>query len=386
MYPTISYLIEDLFGVFIPLPIQTFGFFVAIAFLLASWTISLELKRKENQGILDVFIKNKVIGLKASNWQLISASIIGFLIGFKILEAICYYHEFVNNPQEFILSLRGNLLGGFAGAIISGYSKYQEYEKQSLPNPKTIQEKIHPYQLVGNIIMMAAISGLIGAKIFHNLENIDAFLADPLGQLLSFSGLTFYGGFICGAIAVIWYAKKYNIHYTHIADAAAPGLMLAYGVGRMGCHFSGDGDWGINNLAPKPSWMSSLPDWMWAYDYPNNVINAGIPIEGCVGSFCHRLPYPVFPTAFYEVIMGLALFAFLWSIRKRIKIPGMLFGVYLILNGLERFSIEKIRINTNYTLFGMEITQAEIISSCLIVLGLSIVLYLRKKSVLSQKE
>ena len=99
--------------------------------------------------------------------------------------------------------------------------------------------------------MLAAVSGLIGAKIFHNLENMDAFLADPMGQLLSFSGLTFYGGLICGTAVVIWYAKKHNMHYKHIADAAAPGLMLAYGVGRMGCHFSGDGDWGINNLSPK---------------------------------------------------------------------------------------------------------------------------------------
>ena len=64
----------------------------------------------------------------------------------------------------------------------------------------------------------------------------------------------------------------------------------------------------------------------------------------------------------------------------------MLFGVYLILNGLERFSIEKIRINTTYTLFGNEITQAEIISSCLIVLGLSIVFYLRRNSALFLKK
>ena len=162
MYPTISYLIEDLFGVFIPLPIQTFGFFVAIAFLLASWTISLELKEKENEGILDVYIKNKVIGLP-SGWQLISASILGFLIGFKILEAVFHYAEFVNNPQEFILSLRGHLLGGIVGAI-SVYSKYKEYAKQSLPKPKTIQEKIHPYQIVGNITMLAAVSGLIEQK------------------------------------------------------------------------------------------------------------------------------------------------------------------------------------------------------------------------------
>ena len=62
--------------------------------------------------------------------------------------------------------------------------------------------------------MLAAAAGLLGAKIFHNLENMDAFLADPIGQLLSFSGLTFYGGLICGAAVVIWYGK-FNIHYTH---------------------------------------------------------------------------------------------------------------------------------------------------------------------------
>jgi len=154
--------------------------------------------------------------------------------------------------------------------------------------------------------------------------------------------------------------------------------MLAYGIGRMGCQFSGDGDWGINNLAPKPEWMSFLPDWTWSYTYPNNVINAGVPIDGCIGNYCHELMYPVYPTPLYEIIMALGLFAFLWSIRKRISAPGMLFGIYMIVNGLERFFIEKIRINTNYTIFGKEITQAEIISFALIITGIIIVFRLRK--------
>lgn len=378
MYPNISYLLNDLFGINIPLPIQTFGFFVAIAFLLSSWTLSLELKRKEKEGLINSTKRKKIIGKKVSPQELIVQGIVGFLVGYKLLYAGLNYSDFVNNPQGMILSTEGHFLGGLLGAFINAYMKYREVKKEELDTPKTITETVHPFQLVGNITMIAAVSGIIGAKLFHNLENIDEFLADPIGQLLSFSGLTFYGGLICGAVAVIYYAKKYGIHYKIISDAAAPGLMLAYGIGRMGCHFSGDGDWGINNLAPKPEWMSFLPDWTWAYTYPNNVINAGVPIEGCLGNYCNELIYPVYPTPLYEIILALCLFVFLWSIRKRISVPGVLFGIYMIVNGLERFFIEKIRINTNYIIFGKEITQAEIISFALIITGVIIVFRLLK--------
>ena len=109
--------------------------------------------------------------------------------------------------------------------------------------------------------MIAAISGIIGAKIFANLENWDDFLNDPLGQIFSFSGLTFYGGLIFGTITVILYAKKHNIKITYLADVFAPSLILAYGIGRFGCYFSGDGDWGItSNMSQKPIF---IPDWFW---------------------------------------------------------------------------------------------------------------------------
>ena len=82
-----------------------------------------------------------MIGLKASYWQLISASILGFLIGFKILEAVFHYAEFVNNPQEFILSLRGHLLGGIVGAILSVYSKYKSMQSNLYLSQKQFKKK-----------------------------------------------------------------------------------------------------------------------------------------------------------------------------------------------------------------------------------------------------
>jgi len=379
MYPTISHLIYDLFGINIPLPIQTFGFWVAMAFLSAAWIITIELKRKESEGLIHSIKVKEIIGKKLSYLEIISSLLIGFGIGFKAFEALFHYNDLVYNPQEFILSTRGNLLGGVIIAIFSIALKWHENKKTRLKTPKDVEKTIHPFELVGNMTIIAGISGIIGAKIFHNLENIDLFLADPVVQLISFGGLTFYGGLIAGAISVIWYATKHHINIKHLIDSAAPGLILAYGVGRIGCQMAGDECWGIENLAPKPEWMSFLPDWMWSYTFPHNVVHAGIPIEGCIGKFCTELANPVWPTAFYETIMSLIIFTILWSIRKHIKVSGALFFIYLIFNGIERFFIEKIRIN-NEILIG--ITQAEIISVCLVLLGMSgwIILYKQKKT------
>lgn len=299
MYPSLSYLTEDLFGFKINFPIQTFALFVALAFFIAAFLLAKELKRKEKLGLM-----------------------------------------------YLVFNRHGSA--------------------------------IKPHQQVKTIIFIALISGLIGAKIFSIFQFPDEFYSDPLNFIFSVERFAFYGGLILGTLFIIYYAKRVYLKIIHLLDAAAPALMLAYSIGRLGGHLSGNGSWGVINLAKKPSLLSSLPDWMWSYRYPHNMIDAGIAIDNCFKKYCHILEYPVFPTAFYEFIICFLLFIILWRVRKKIITPGLLFVYYLFFLASERILMEQIKEGPLLKVEKFQLTQPEMVSYVLIFISLLLFYFARK--------
>ncbi|MBC8456953.1 MAG: prolipoprotein diacylglyceryl transferase [Bacteroidales bacterium] len=371
MFPRISDLINYLLGTDLDIPIQSYGFMVALAFIAGAVVLYFELKRKERAGQIPSQQRKVLKGAPATSQELFFSVLFGFILGWKGVGLILNYSTFSQDPQAFILSWHGSVVAGLL--LAAGFAGFNYYikRKERLDPPVWEEVTIHPYQLAGTILLIAAIFGIIGAKIFDTLEHFDDLIRDPLGTLFSFAGLSFYGGLIVAAFAVVWYARKNKIRFPYIADAMAPALILAYAVGRIGCQISGDGCWGIANPNPMPQWMSFLPEWVWSFQYPHNVIDEGIPIPGCEGDHCFILPYRVYPTPLYETVMGLLIFGILMAIRKALKIPGYLFSIYLILNGVERFLIEGIRVNKSYHILGMQLTQAQGIAVGLIFLGIA---------------
>jgi len=388
MYPTVYHVFIDLFGWDIPALklVNSFGLFVALAFVVAAFILRKEMDRKQALGIFSAERTKITLGGPIPVGEYITNGLIGFVIGWKFIYLAWNAGELFQRglPQAELFSLRGNWALGLVCATLFVGWKFWEAKGQG----KTIQHKeieVPASQHVGGIVTAAAIGGITGAKFFHLLEYPDElirFFQEP--SLANFlGGLTIYGGLIVGGLAVYIYSRKNNLAFLPLADSTAPGLMLGYGVGRIGCQVSGDGDWGIPNSHPMPDVLSWLPDWMWSYSFPNNVNGVyGARPAGYVGKWITpEDPWPIFegygtyldpgvyPTAFYETLMATVLFGILWSMRKRIQIPGRLFALYCIFNGAERFLIEKIRVNVELDWFGLSFTQAELISTATCIGG-----------------
>jgi phosphatidylglycerol:prolipoprotein diacylglycerol transferase len=215
---------------------------------------------------------------------------------------------------------------------------------------KELARRGYDGELASRFVVWAAVGGLIGARVWSVFNDWADFIEHPLQVLFSGSGLVFYGGLAGGFLAVSYAIRKAGVPYLTAIDCIAPGLPLAHAIGRIGCELAGDGDWGRPSTLP---WAQAYPDAI--IGWQDWVASQGLPAD-----------VRVHPTPIYEMVLYFAIFAFLWSIRKRALAPGSLLWLYFILGGVARFAVEFVRLNPA-GLLGL--TEAQWFSLLLIGVG-----------------
>jgi phosphatidylglycerol:prolipoprotein diacylglycerol transferase len=212
--------------------------------------------------------------------------------------------------------------------------------------------KRHGYnpELASTMVFAAAIGGLAGARLLFIVEEWSNFIRSPWDFIFTGAGFTWYGGFLGGVLAVSWVVKKNKIPWLIAADIAAPALAVGYGIGRLGCHVAGDGDWGT---------VTNVP---WGVAYTKAIIGWVDPSTG--------IPYPpgtrVHPTPIYEFLEAAMIFAILWALRKKDYSAGTLFWLYLALAGLARLVVEFWRVNS---VLALGLTEAQWFSLVMVIVG-----------------
>lgn len=367
------------------LPVYSYGFFVACGFFAAATLAVNEMQRREKLGLLKGQEKQMLVGEPPSVLETLVYFILGFVVLFKLAGLSAYKSQLTGelSMRDYLFSLEGNWLAGFIGALgFAGYFYYTK-NKQKLAAPEKKTVMVYPSEGIGDLVIIAAVLGILGANFFNFLENpgdYTNFWSDPLGSL--FSGLSVYGGLIFAGAGFGLYAyfKKFNI--AHFFDSVAPGFILANGIGRIGCHVAGDGDWGLPNPYTKPDWF---PQILWSNHYAHNIIDADPMnlVPNCTEEHCNQLLQAAYPTPLYELLMCTAIFFILWSLRKRFTYaPGIIFTLFMMLIGVQRFAIEQWRDlsgRDTYGFFGMQFRQSELISIGMFTLGLLATIWLYKK-------
>jgi phosphatidylglycerol---prolipoprotein diacylglyceryl transferase len=198
------------------------------------------------------------------------------------------------------------------------------------------------------VVFAALVGGIVGSRIDYLVQNWDKVSHDLVGNLFSGSGLVWYGGAVGGAIGVLLWARRRQWAGLVLLDVTAVPLALGYAIGRIGCQLSGDGDYGIASNVP------------WAMSYPDGTVPT---------------TQEVHPTPVYETLaMGLVALL-LWRWRDRFR-PGGLFGLYLVLAGLERLLVEFIRRNDEVV---AGLTLPQLVSLAMIAGGTALLATLRRE-------
>jgi len=210
-----------------------------------------------------------------------------------------------------------------------------------------------------SIVAIATVAGVIGAKLWHVLEDPQTLIHHPAAVLFDRAGFAWFGGLVLGIAALLWQGRTYGIGKLRMLDLCTVAATIGYGVGRLGCLISGDGDYGIPTKLP------------WGMGFPHGLVPTPPGVR-------------VHPTPIYELIVALLIAWVLWKrgAPEHPKPVGQLTGEYLLLTGLARFLVEFIRINPKIY-WGMSNAQVASIGS--MVAGVGLILWAHKQDLPSRQ-
>jgi phosphatidylglycerol:prolipoprotein diacylglycerol transferase len=220
----------------------------------------------------------------------------------------------------------------------------------------TLYRNFQRYGINADAIGVAAyttVGGVVGAKLWHVLEDPTLLMHQPLQVLFDRAGFAWFGGLLVGIAVLLWQGRQAKVGGLGMLDLAAPAVSVGYGVGRLGCLISGDGDYGIPTHLP------------WGMSFPNGLVPT---------------TQRVHPTPIYELIVALLIAAYLWRRGAKSETTprlGQITGEYLVLSGVARFLVEFIRINPRIY-WGM--SNAQVASLGSIVAGILLIVWARRHS------
>lgn len=211
-------------------------------------------------------------------------------------------------------------------------------------------------EFIFNALFWALIAGIIGARLYYVLFNLDTYLKDPIEILkIWHGGLAIHGGLICGLLAIIFYCKRYKVRLVRIIDFLVVPLLLGQAIGRWGNFFNQE----AHGIATSEIYLQKLmiPDF----------IIEGMKIDGVVYT----------PTFLYESIVCLIAFIILLFVRRgKYTKVGTMTASYLLIYGVLRFFIETSR--TDALMLG-NIKVAQIVSVIMVIFGIGMLMLISKK-------
>lgn len=208
---------------------------------------------------------------------------------------------------------------------------------------------LDPELLVGAALYTALV-GLAGAKLALILQDF-SYYSRNLGELFTLNMLQsagiFYGGVIAGLAFFVWYMRHHKVPFATAADCLAPGLAIGHAFGRLGCFFGGCC---FGESCTRP----------WAVTYTNADVRefSNVPLN-----------VPLHPTQIYESVTEFAIFFLLLAVFERLRTPGRILGLFLVLSSLGRFIVEFFRAHDVANPAGTVLSTAQWTALGLIALG-----------------